>query len=311
MPPGVEEEMKKDSVKELNNRTFIFVNKLYPYARLTKLETGEREMDTTEKKITPNSFWRLEEDEKNLGYFYIYNAPLESGYRIGKFGQGDRDIGIQYGNYSDDQLWKFVDCGDGFCRIYNKHKGARIAKWGKNDTEWGTCSGKLEDSQLWKLIPRYKARIETALVWECDNVMGSRDFSENVSVTVGLKVTNSETLTFTSGLQYSLLSSIAAATKSAENIANEKLDAIVDAVSRYKSFTGNRPWSKTKDVIFTAPAGSKYRVFQLICDFQSPLGIDDLSVGCHYTMEETNNPKAPVKRETSERRFSLMDQSFI
>jgi len=309
------DDVKKDSAieeelrKELNNQTFIFENKHYAYANLTKLQEGERGMCTTEKKITPNSFWRLEEDKNKSGYFYIYSAPSESGCRIGKWDQGDRDVGIQYGNYSDDQLWKFVKCADadGFYRISNyKYKGACIAKWGKNDTEWGTYSGKLESGHLWKLIPRYRAQIKTAVVWECDNRMGSKDLSENVSVTVGLK--DSGKLTFTSGLQHSLISSIIAVTKGDKKAEITKVDAIVDAVSRCVSLAENRPSSMTKDVTFTAPAGTNYRVIQLICDYQSPLGIDNLSVGSYNTIEETNIISPSMKGKTS---FSLMDQSFI
>jgi len=283
--------LKKESVKKLNNQTFIFANKLYAHENLTKLETESRGMGTSEEKITRNCFWRLEEDKNKLGWFYIYPAASESGCRIEKWGHSDRDVGIKNGSRSDDQLWKFVDCADGFYRIYNyKYRGACMAKWGKNDKEWGTCFGELGSSQLWKLIPRYQAQIKKAIVWKCDNRLGSRDFSQNVSVTVGLKATNSATVTFTGGLEYSLISSIDAATGSADNkeIGIDKRNEIVSALSRYVSLEKNRPWSETKDVTFTAPAGKQYLVSQLICDFKSPLEIDNLSVGCSYSMEETD-----------------------
>jgi len=287
----VDEELKKESVNNLNNQTLILTNKLYAHDRLTELETEKRGMGTTAKKITRNCFWRLEEDKNKLGWYYIYSAASESRGRIEKSGHGDSDVGIQNGSHSDDQLWKFVDCGDGFYRIYNyKHRGARLAKWGKNDDDWGTCYSELGSNQLWKHTPRYKAQIKKDIVWKCDNRMGSRDFSQKVAVTVGLKVTNSEMVSFTAGLHYSLKSAVDAANEGAENeaIDIDKKHEIYCALSRHISLDKNRPWSETIDITFTAPAGKQYRVCQLICDFQSPLEEDNLTVGCSYSMEETD-----------------------
>lgn len=104
----------------------------------------------------------------NPGYLYIENVFRE-GYRLAKWGEGDQDVGVYNGQYSDDQLWKFQQEGD-YYRIYSKHyPSAKITKFGKDDGDWGTFAGGDYDNQLWKLVPRFTAEANKVILWSMDN----------------------------------------------------------------------------------------------------------------------------------------------
>ena len=76
-------------------------------------------MGTYEKKVAADQLWVLKKSTyyTKADWYYIYNAKY-NGYRIGKWGSGDRDVGIWNGNYADDQLWKFEPYGNKANNVY-------------------------------------------------------------------------------------------------------------------------------------------------------------------------------------------------
>ncbi|CAB4005144.1 tetratricopeptide repeat 28-like [Paramuricea clavata] len=173
---------------------------------------------------------------------------------------------------------------DDFYRIYNlKYSNARIAKWGKGDGEWGTYDGDLYDDQVWKLVPRFKAAISNINIWSCDNREGSVDFSEEKSVTIGLKLTSSSTVSTTVGLEVSLKASASFA-----GFGAEVESKISKQIQKSLSNTAEKDWIRKSTIKFTAPKGKNYRVKQLTCSFMSPLAADDCVLNCDYVVEETD-----------------------
>lgn len=99
----------------------------------------------------------------------ISRIVFREGYRLAKWGEGDQDVGVYNGQYSDDQLWKFQQEGD-YYRICSKpYPSAKITKFGKDDGDWGTFVGGDYDDQLWKLVPRFTAEANKEILWSMDN----------------------------------------------------------------------------------------------------------------------------------------------
>lgn len=255
---------------KLNGRTFVITNKEYHRANLAQWGTSGRSVGTYEQKLYPDQLWLLEEDNRYPGYYYINNVHHE-GYRLAKWGRGDGAVGVYNGQYYRDQLWKFVRTGH-YYRIYNKkYPRAKIAKWGKGDGDWGTYNGRNYDDQLWKLTPRFRAAecMENVL-WEFDNRGASRDISQEVTQTTGLKLTTSKTVSSSFGLETALQSAVPQLPGAGVT------STIRSDIS--KSLTNGREetWSKTTKTVYTAPAGKKFTVYQMVCDFDSSLASDSM-----------------------------------
>ena len=268
---------------ELNGNTFIITNKKYNHANIAQWGTKSRDMGTYEQKVYLDQFWQLKEDSNNKGFYYIHNIKNE-GYRIAKWGTGNKDCGIYNGQYFQDQMWKFVPQDGGYYRIYNyKYPKAKITKFGKGDDDWGTYTGADYDDQLWKLTPRYKAEMAEEILFEADNRAGSRPYKQKTTVTMGLKLTSSNSLTSKVGLEVALAFAVSGVGVSAEMTAR-----VTSEISEYMSSSEEKSWSKTEETTFSAPAGKNYRVKQTVFRFSSPLGEDNLDLRSKYTIEETD-----------------------
>lgn len=255
---------------DLNGRTFVITNKKYHRANLAQWGTGGRSVGTYEQGIKPDQLWLLEEDKRQPGYYYINNVHHD-GYRLAKWGRGDRAVGVYNGQYNRDQLWKFVREGD-YYRIYNKkYPGAKIAKWGKRDGDWGTYDGWNYDDQLWELTPRFlDADCIENLIYEFDNRGASRDISHKVTLTQGLKLTTSTTVSTSVGLETALKGAV-------PQLPGVGVTGTIRAdISRSLSNGKEETWSKATETSYTAPAGKKFRVYQTVCEFESRLSSDNM-----------------------------------
>ena len=61
----------------LNGNTFLITNKQYYKAHFAQWGKKGRNMGTFECKIHPDQFWKLEEDERHPGYYYIHSIHKE------------------------------------------------------------------------------------------------------------------------------------------------------------------------------------------------------------------------------------------
>ena len=166
-----------------------------------------------------------------------------------------------------------------------KYPDSRLTKFGKDDGNWGTYDGADYDDQIWKLTPRFKAEVKDVILWSCDNREGSQDFSEEITVTTGLKLTSSSTVSTKFGLEQSLQASVSYGIASAE--VQTKISFQLETSL---SHTEEKNWSRQSKVNFTAPKGKNYRVKQLVCDFASPLASDDCALKCNYKVDESDGP---------------------
>ena len=159
---------------------------------------------------------------------------------------------------------------------------ARLAKWGKGDGDWGTYDGDIYEDQSWKLVPRFKANVSNVTIWSCDNRQGSEPFSEEITVTTGIKLTSSASISTTVGLETSFKAAVSKVASSVE--VETKLSV---EIQTSLSHSQEKNWSRTSKIKFTAPKGKNFRVKQLTCQFASPLASDDCALTCHYVIEET------------------------
>lgn len=274
---------------KLNNNTFIIYNKYWYHAKLDQWGTKNgRSMGTTELDINPDQFWILEKDERHSDYFYIKNAN-HRGYRIGKWSNKNEDTGIYKGQYATDQLWRFERIEDDYYKIYNyKYKQAKMAKWSKKNGDWGTYPGKPthEDTVLWKLVPRYKAKVDTEVLWHCDNRNGSRDVGHEVDITKGINLTKSESnsVSTTVGFKNSLKLSLP--DTELETEFNEEIE---NSISVKK--TKEKIISRTTKTKFTAPKSFNYRVLQHYCKYRSPLESDNCELRINNIKTEQRKGK--------------------
>ena len=173
---------------------------------------------------------------------------------------------------------------DDYYTITNfKYPHARIAKWGKGDGDWGTYTEGFYEDQLWKLVPRFKAEIRNVTVWSVDNRQGTLDFTEEITVTTGLKLTTSSSVSTKFGFERSLEASVSVADIGAKD--TTKIFAEIQASLAHSE---EKEWSRQSKITFRAPKGKLYCVKQLACDFQSPLVTDDCLLTCNYVIEETD-----------------------
>ena len=121
-------------------------------------------------------------------------------------------------------------------------------------------------------------------IWSCDNREGSEPFSEEITVTTGIKLRSSESISTTVGLETSLKASVSDA-----GVSVDMETKLSTQIQTCLSHSEEKNWSRTSKITFTAPKGKNYRVKQLTCDFASPLGSDDCALTCHYTIEERDD----------------------
>ena len=124
-------------------------------------------------------------------------------------------------------------------------------------------------------------------IWSADNRTGSNDFSEEKTVTTGLKLTSSTSISTTVGLEQSLKAS-AKASLGFDEFGVEVSMAITSQIERSLSQTEEKSWSSQSKIKFTAPKGKNYRVKQATCDFTSLLVEDNCRLSCNYKVEETD-----------------------
>ena len=114
---------------------------------------------------------------------------------------------------------------------------------------------------------------------------GKFDIPIEVTVTTGLKLTHSSSLTTKVGFERSLKCSLSAG-----------IDGIKAGVESGAKFTAELQasmcsgdeisWSKQIKKKYIAPAGKKYRVVQMVLDFSSQLEVDNCRLYCVERVEE-------------------------
>ena len=129
-------------------------------------------------------------------------------------------------------------------------------------------------------MPRFKANVGNVTIWACDNRQGSENFSEEVTVTTGQKLTSSHSISTKVGLESSLKASLSGV--------GEFQTSLSLQIERSLSYTEEKNWSRQSKITFTAPKGKNYRVKQVTCFFKSPLADDDCDLMCDYIVEETD-----------------------
>lgn len=282
---------KQKSMRNFDGAIFFIINKAYKHAKLAQWGTGGRDIGTYEQRVYPDQLWRLEAEPEHPGYYYICNVQND-GYRIGKWGGDDQAVGNYNGQYFDDQLWKFEKYGD-FYRIFNyKYEDAKIAKWGKGDSDWGTFDGKFFDDQLWKLTSLFESSLTKASVLTIDNRQGSENVIVERSVTKGVKLTTTSSLSIKEGFKASLKYSASLEIGRVARVGMEEAFEICQEIESSLSNSSQEQWSETTKVTFTAPKGVNYRVTQWQLNFRSwNLMLTDNCQGQVLTkikIEETN-----------------------
>lgn len=261
-----------------DGQVYFITNKVHHHARIAQWGTNGRDMGTYEGKVYPDQMWVLKEDKVDKGWFLIENA-YRTGYRIAKWGCADSQTGIYNGPHYPDQLWKFVPAGNGYYYIYNKvHCEDRLAKWGKGNSDWGSYGGPKYDDQLWCFTPRFEAEIDWVTLWEADNRQGSQEFSEKVTITTGLKLTQSSSFTTKTSLTTSLEAALC--------LFSAKVEMNVE-IENTVSTGSEQSWSVEREITFTAPPGKIYRVRQPQVVFKSMLHDDDCVFTGNYKIEES------------------------
>jgi len=248
----------------LDGNTFIITNKYYNKANLAQWGTDSRDIGTYEQSVLADQLWVLNEEPMYPGYYYITNAAYFN-YRIGKWGSGDEDVGVYNGQYYDDQLWKFVrQEDDDVYMIYNKdYSNAKMAKWGKPDDYWGTWEGEDKDDQRWTLTPRYEADLDDNVILHVCN-RGSTTVTHEKTYTVGITVSNTDTVTTTTGLEVSLQIGINELGLEASMSETLKME-----ITESLSHTETENWSKTTKTTYQVPPGVEYIVTQQAVKFDS------------------------------------------
>lgn len=267
----------------LENNAFFIYNKEHTKSRIAMWGTKGREMGTFDDGVYADQLWMLVPERNEPGYFYIENVH-RSRYRIAKWGSGDREVGAFGGHYYSDQLWKFEKQHDGHYLIYNKnHPESRIAKWGGGDSDWGTFDGPIYEDQKWKLVPQFECVLKEETIWEYDNSQGTSDKSKKEIMAKGVQVDNPEKCNERNGLRESLRLSLSAArlsaARKADNLQVSCTCDLLQELERSTIYADSGKWFETREITFTALAGSKmYRVTQLVAEFKSLLSSDNCTL---------------------------------
>ena len=110
---------------------------------------------------------------------------------------------------------------------------------------------------------------------------GTKDVTKEFKITTGLKLTNSTTRV---GFEYSLKTSLSAGIEGI-TAGMESQYTFSAQIESSVSSSEEKSWSKETTTTYTAPAGKKYQVLQMILDFSSPLDSDNC---CLYCQEHSN-----------------------
>lgn len=265
----------------LNGNTFFITNKAYPHANLVVFSNNK--LRTYEEGIYSDQLWELKEHPDKKGFYYVENV-LRKGYRLAKWGAGNRAMGVFKGHKYNDQLWKFVKEGN-YYRIYNhSYSNAKLTKFGKKNHDLGTYEGWNYDDQLWKLTPRFQAELKRTTKWQLDNLQGSYPVSNKVTITEGLVHRSSSSFSTTNGLTLALEASVGF-----EDFSSSVKTEFSMLIARTTTTGSEKSWSKTVEITFTAPAHKFYRVSQLSMDFDSPYDRDDCTIYGSYKIEESDH----------------------
>lgn len=106
---------------ELDQNTFLIINRIYNSAYLTMWGTKRHEMGTNVTKVNQNHFWQLQHDARHPGYYFIYNTKFD-GYRVDKWSSDNTAVGSYKSQYcSENSLWKFDSVEGNDVVIANMH----------------------------------------------------------------------------------------------------------------------------------------------------------------------------------------------
>jgi hypothetical protein len=274
---------------QINGLTFFIRNQDVWPANIAQWGTDNgNDCGTYEEAIYPDQLWMFLEDEFNPGYYNIMNVYHSSPpWRLAKWGEGNTDTGVYAGDYYEDQLWSFVNVsesatGEGMMyNIYNKaYPQCKLTQWGQADSDWGTETGNVT-GQTWTLLSRFTGTIQIKTLWSADNRQGTQDFSETVTVTEGLKLTSSSSVSVKLGLDESLKASIPDIGMS---VKTQLQASVTDSLDRGEE----ESWTQTTSIKFTAPAGKNYRVSQYTVPFKSLYDADDMTLSSFFSIQESD-----------------------
>lgn len=264
----------KAGTYKLNGNTFLITNmkSAYKKANLAQWGTCGRCMGTYENKVAADQLWVLKKSNyyTDADWYYITNAKYE-GYRIGKWGWGDRQVGITNGQYYDNQLWKFEKTNsDNVYIIKNKkycNSGgcSKFAKWGKGNGDWGTYNYNGGDDLHWKLTPRFTAVAGEDVIFKVCNG-GSTPIKREITYTKGLTLTSTNSVVTKVGFKAALVYASGAAVGSA---------SFSTDITTSASNTSTKKMSKTVKTYYTVPAKVNYKVTQKTVKFIPAPGLKD------------------------------------
>ena len=109
--------------------------------------------------------------------------------------------------------------------------------------------------------------------------------TKTFTITTGITLTESETVSTKVGFEYSLTSSVSAGI-GGFSAGLESTATYTYEIQRSLSTSTESSWSKETTTTFTAPAGKQYKIFQTVLDFSSPYQLDDCSLYSHERIEE-------------------------
>lgn len=154
----------------------------------------------------------------------------------------------------------------------------------------------MEDDAYWQIIPRFTAKISQSIIWQFDNLENSRNFSQEVTLTTGLKITSSKDVSTKVGLTDSLKAAVSAsasakASGSAFGVSAEasvsatasaaKSSEIQEEITQVISSQTESTWSSTSKTKFQVQAKKYFRVFQEVVSFKSLIRDDN----CELTLQ--------------------------
>lgn len=282
--------VNQENKTKLAGNTFVITNKEYPRKNLAQWGNGEKDCGPYEDGMASNQLWILEEDIEYPDHFHIKNVQYD-GYKLSaefsSSGVRMHDVGVRNDKeITQSQIWRFVkekECGGDGYRIFNFEFSSEAITI-LYSSLFGITSDNMWNRQLWKLIPRFEAKVEKKVIWEVDNRQGSRDITEKVEYSEGLKLTQSSEISTQIGMETSLTLSVDELVEK-ESITSTLKTDISTSIKRGSEKT----WSKKVTTTYNAPAGKNYRVVQLGCNFDSPLQIDNMYLdSTHIQIQETD-----------------------
>ena len=116
---------------------------------------------------------------------------------------------------------------------------------------------------------------------------GSTAVTKEFTITTGLKLTKSKTVTTTAGFEHSITASLSVPIKGL-TAGMESTTKFYAQIESSLSSSEEKYWSKQTKTTYTAPAGKKYRVVQTLLDFSSPLELDDSTLYNSERIEESD-----------------------